>query len=194
MPVEGRPLHDDELVARARQGDIDAYGELVQRHQAVATRLAAIIGGSADADDVAQDAFVKAFAALERFRAGAAFRPWLLSIVANEARNRRRRAGRQARLAVQMAVVTSSGDAAPSPEEAALAHDRRESLMAAMNRLPERDRVVLACRFLAELSEAETAKALRCPAGTVKSRTARALSRLRAQLGPEPETAAVTDA
>ena len=193
VPVEGRPLHDEELVARAKQGDIDAYGELVQRHQAAAARLAAVIAGPSDADDVAQDAFVKAFAALDRFRAGAAFRPWLLCIVANEARNRRRRSGRQARLAIRVAVARSSGDAAPSPEDAAVAQERREALMAAMHALPERDRMVLACRFLVGLSEAETAEALRCATGTVKSRTARALARLRQHLGPEPESALVSD-
>jgi len=193
VPVEGRPLHDEELVARAQEGDTDAYGELVQRHQAAAARLAAVVAGPTDADDVAQEAFVKAFGALGRFRAGAAFRPWLMSIVANEARNRRRRSGRQARLALRVAAARVSGDAAPSPEDAALAGERRAALLAAMHALPERDRVVLACRFLIGLSEAETAEALRCPTGTVKSRTARALARIRQHLGPEPESALVND-
>ncbi len=90
------------------------------------------------------------------------FRPWLLRIVANEARNRRRSAGRRAGLALR-AAAAASGDAAPSPEAAALAHERRESCSTALGRLDERDRDVLVHRFLLELGEEETAAALGCP-------------------------------
>src|SRR3970040_1702357 len=69
-----------------------AYEELVRRYQDVAVRTAHVIAPAADADDAAQEAFVKAWIALPRFRAGAPFRPWLLQIVANEARHRRRSA------------------------------------------------------------------------------------------------------
>ncbi len=158
------------------------------RHQAAAIRLAAFIAGPSDADDVAQDAFVKAYRALGRFRDGAAFRPWLLRIVANEARNRRRFAGRQARLALRL-VDVPVGD--PTPEDAVVAAERREALLAALNGLSERDRMVLGCRFLVGLSEAETAVALDCAAGTVKSRTSRALDRLRARLDPSTREAVV---
>jgi RNA polymerase sigma factor (sigma-70 family) len=177
--VEGRPLDEGALVERAKQGDIDAYEELVHRHQLAAIRLAWAIGAGADAEDAVQDAFVKAFAALGRFRPGAPFRPWLLRIVANETRNRQRRAGRQARLALRETGARPSGDAAPSPEEAVLDRERRRRLLAAVESLPERDRLVVACRYFAELSEAETASALGWPIGTVKSRLSRALARLR---------------
>ena len=91
---------DADLVARARSGDDRAFGMLVARHQTVAFRTAYVIcGDTADAEDAAQDAFIKARAAMGRFRAGAPFRPWLLTIVANEARNRRRAAGRRSALA-----------------------------------------------------------------------------------------------
>ncbi|MEK7863670.1 MAG: sigma factor, partial [Chloroflexota bacterium] len=94
--VEGRLAEDRELVERARQGDQDAYGALVTRYQAVAARTAYVItGNDADAEDAAQEAFVKAFYALGRFREGAPFRPWLLRIVANEAINRRKASGRR---------------------------------------------------------------------------------------------------
>ena len=84
---------DADLAARARSGDDRAFGMLVERHQTVAFRTAYVICGSAaDAEDAAQDAFIKARGAIGRFRAGAPFRPWLLTIVANEARNRRRSA------------------------------------------------------------------------------------------------------
>ena len=70
-----------------RGGDRDAYAELVRRHAPVAIRTAALLGAGGDAEDVVQEAFVKAYAALDRFRPGAPFRPWLLRIVANETRN-----------------------------------------------------------------------------------------------------------
>src|SRR5919204_3000306 len=102
--VEGRPLDDQELVERARGGDARAYEALVRRYQELAFRTAWVIAGTAaDAEDAAQDGFVKAWSALGRFRAGAPFRPWLLQIVANEARNRRRSAGRRVELAVRAA-------------------------------------------------------------------------------------------
>ncbi|CAA9490528.1 MAG: RNA polymerase sigma factor RpoE, partial [uncultured Solirubrobacteraceae bacterium] len=95
-------VEDAELIVRARSGDRDAYGMLVQRHQRIAFRTAyAVCGDAADAEDAAQDAFVKAYRALGRFRDGSPWRPWLLTIVANEARNRRRSAGRREHLAVR---------------------------------------------------------------------------------------------
>jgi RNA polymerase sigma-70 factor (ECF subfamily) len=104
----------------------------------------------------------------------------LLTIVANEARNRRRSAGRREGLALRAAGEerTSSG-AAPSPESALLAGELRGDLLAALDRLREDDRLVLGCRFLLELSEAETAAALGVRRGTVTTRTSRALGRLR---------------
>jgi len=89
-------LTDTDLIARARSGDDHAFGMLVARHQTVAFRTAYVIcGEAADAEDAAQEAFIKARAAIGRFRPEAPFRPWLLTIVANEARNRRRAAGRR---------------------------------------------------------------------------------------------------
>jgi RNA polymerase sigma-70 factor, ECF subfamily len=82
--VVGRPLEEDELVARAQAGDVEAYEALVQRTQAIAFRTAYLVtGNAADAEEAAQDAFVKAHRALGRFRRGSPFRPWLLRIVAN---------------------------------------------------------------------------------------------------------------
>ena len=76
----------------------------MRAHQDIAFRVACLAGGSAaDAEEAAQEGFVKAWRALPRFRAGAPFRPWLLAIVANEARNRRRAAGRRAGLALRAA-------------------------------------------------------------------------------------------
>ena len=175
-----RPPTEEELVERAKWGDEDAYGELVRAHQGIAFRTAYLVAGSAaEAEDAAQEGFVKAFRALGRFRRGSPFRPWLLQIVANEARNRRRSSGRRAALALRAGEERSSGDAAPSPEGTLLARDEREALLEAVNALREEERLVIACRYFLELSEEETAAALDIRLGTVKSRTSRALKHLR---------------
>jgi len=178
--VEGRPLEERELVLRAQRGDERAYEEIVRAYQEIAFRVAYLITGSAaDAEDSAQDGFIKAWRALGRFRTEAPLRPWLLRIVANEARNRRRSAGRRAQLVLRAEREMSSGGAAPAPEAAVLSRDERERLLAALETLSEDGRLVLACRYLLGLSEDETAAALDVRRGTVKSRTARALERLR---------------
>ena len=180
--MEGRPLEDAELIERARAGEVMAYEELVRRHQDVAVRTAYVIAPDSDAEDAAQEAFVKAYAALGRFHAGAPFRPWLLRIVANEARNRRRSAGRRTGLALRAAEDRRPGDAAPSPESAVLAHETRATLLGAVNRLRPEDREVIGARYFLDLSEAETAETLGIARGTVKSRLSRALGRLRTEL------------
>src|SRR4051812_48602111 len=181
--VVSRPLAEESLVERARRGDAAAFEELVVAYQGIAFRTAYLIARDAsDAEEAAQDGFVKAYRALGRFRAGSPFRPWLLAIVANEARNRRRSAGRRAALALRAAVDDRTGDAAPSPEAALLAGEGRGRLLAAVESLREEDRDVIACRYFLELSEEETAVALDVPQGTVKSRTHRALERLREAL------------
>lgn len=178
--MEGRPLEDIALVDRAKGGDTAAYESLVRRHQQTAFRTAYVITGDAsEAEDAAQDAFVKAYYALGRFRSGAPFRPWLLRIVANEARNRRSASGRRATLSLRAALDRPSGDAAPSPEAAALAHEQRAALVQAVNGLRPEDRQAIALRYFLDLDEEEMAAALNCARGTVKSRLSRALGRLR---------------
>ena len=180
--MEGRPLEEAQLVDRARRGDVGAYEQLVRNYQRLAVRTAHVITGeAADAQDAAQEAFVKAFYSLNRFREGAPFRPWLLRIVANEAINRRNAAWRKSRLALRVAESRTPDDAAPSPEAAALGHELRAELVDALNRLKPEDRLVVAYRYFFDLSEAEMADALGCRRGTVKSRLSRALERLRAE-------------
>ena len=179
----GRPLDDGELVTRAQQGDVAAYEELVRMYQAIAFRTAYLLAGSTeDAEEAAHDAFLKAFHALRRFRRGTPFRPWLLAIVANEARNRRRSAGRRHALALRAAGEIRPGDAAPSPEAAVLSRERQDLVLAAVNRLSEEHRLVVACRYFLDLSETETASVLGIRTGTVKSRLSRALERLRKEV------------
>jgi RNA polymerase sigma-70 factor (ECF subfamily) len=150
------------------RGDGTAFAALVQPHEAMAFRVAYVIAGDAqEAEDATQEALLKAWRALGRFRAGEPFRPWLLQIVANEARNRRRSAGRRLRLALR---------AAAEPRAAAT---QPEGLLEALNELPDDARTVLVCRYVLGLSEQETAATLDVAPGTVKSRTARALERLR---------------
>jgi RNA polymerase sigma factor (sigma-70 family) len=187
--VEGRPPDDIALAERARHGDERAFEELVRTYQGIAFRTAYLFTrSSADAEEAVQVGFVKAWRALPRFRPGAAFKPWLLRIVANEAHNRRRSVRRRAELTLRASAAQPPEDAAPSPEGAALGRERREELLRAVERLEERDRDVLTCRYFLELSEEETAQALGVRRGTVKSRTARALERLRSQLGVEVAT------
>ena len=149
-------------------------------YQGIAFRTAYLIArNGGDAEEAAQDGFVKAWRALGRFREGSPFRPWLLRIVANEASNRRRSAGRRAGLALRAATQEPSGDAAPSPESALLSSEQRATLLAAVEELPEEQRNVVALRYFVGLSEVEVAETLGVPQGTVKSRNARALERLR---------------
>src|ERR1700736_2881589 len=184
--MEGRPT-DPELFARAQRGNQAAYEEIVQRYQQIAFRTAYVITGSAaDAEDAAQEGFVKAFRALGRFRAGADPRPWLLRIVANEARNRVRSSQRRYGLELRLAEGFRPGDAAPSPETAAVAAEDRLRLLQLVNALGEEDRLVVTSRYFLELSSEETAAALGIPEGTVKSRLSRALARLRTKYEEAP--------
>jgi RNA polymerase sigma-70 factor (ECF subfamily) len=190
----GQP-DESHLVLAARAGDRSAFETLVAPHLEVAFRAAFLITGSAaDAQDAAQEALVKAWLAIDRFRPEAPFRPWLVRIVINEAHNRRRSAGRQTGLALRLArthepstlggrVSHASEASAPGAESVALAAERRAQLLAAVAALREDDQLVVAARYFIGLSEAETATALSLPTGTVKSRLSRALGRLRDALG-----------
>jgi RNA polymerase sigma factor (sigma-70 family) len=175
-------LDDATAVARARTGDLDAYEVLVARYTAPAHRAAVLLGAGADADDVVQEALVKAYRQLARFRGDAGFRPWLLAIVANETRNLHRSRRRRDGLVLRAAAREDPEPTGPDPADSAVAVERRQRLVDQLRLLDVRDRQVLVCRFLLDLSEAETAVTLDLPKGTVKSRTARALKRLRDRL------------
>src|SRR5258708_27066385 len=91
------PRSDAELVIAARTGDLDAFANLVERHRVPALRFAYGIAGN-EAEDAVQEGFVKAFRNLGGFRTDAAFKPWLFTIVAHQARNRRRATSRRSKL------------------------------------------------------------------------------------------------
>jgi RNA polymerase sigma-70 factor (ECF subfamily) len=167
------------LVERARRGDCDAFGELVRGHTADALRLASFITRSrADAEDATQEAFIKAFHALDRFQGDRDLRPWLLRIVANEAKNLVRASGRRARRERLAGFDPTLTTVLTAPADGLAGSDQPE-LVAALAALNERDREVIGYRYFAGLDEAAMATAMRCAPGTVKSRLARALGRLR---------------
>lgn len=173
---------DEGLVERARRGDVDAYTEIVTRYQSLAQRTAYVITrDAAAAEDAAQEAFVKAYRALGSFRPGAPLRPWLLRIVANEAINRAKSASRHRTVELSL-VEARAGDPEGSPEAHALASERREIVVRALNELSEDDRTVIAYRWFFDLSEGEMSEALGIARGTVKSRLSRAMARLRERL------------
>jgi RNA polymerase sigma factor (sigma-70 family) len=180
-------IDDAEAVALARGGDLDAYALLVARYTLQAHRAAFLLGAREESDDVVQDAFVKAFLHLASFRVGKPFGPWLLRIVANETRNLTRSRRRRAELVLRLPNPDSDGAAAAGPADEVVAAELRAEMMAAVNALPDRERRVLVCRYFLELSEAETAQVLGWPLGSVKSRTSRALTRLRGQLRPSEQ-------
>jgi RNA polymerase sigma factor (sigma-70 family) len=175
-------LDDAAAVARARTGDVDAYEVLVVRYTPPAHRAAVLLGAGADADDVVQEAFVKAYRQLAHYHGRSGFRPWLLAIVANETRNLHRSRHRRDGLVLRAAAREHPEPDSPDPADSVLAGERRRQLVEQIRALDLRDREVLVCRFLLDLSEAETAETLGLPKGTVKSRTSRALSKLRGRL------------
>ncbi len=178
----GRIVVDEAaVIARVRAGEPEAYAELVRAHTGIAIRAARALGAGADAEDVVQQAFIKAYCSLGRFRDGAAFKPWLLSIVANETRNTVRTAVRQRTLAGREAAFVEAEPLIPEaadPAVAAVETERRTALLAALEQLSEEHRLVVTYRYLLEMDEPETAQALGWPRGTVKSRLNRALRKL----------------
>jgi len=177
-----RAIEDAEAVARARDGDLDAYSVLVARYTLRAHRAAFLLGAGEESDDIVQEAFVKAFRHLSRFRVGEPFGPWLLRIVANETKNLSRSRRRRAALALRLCTTEPAEGAPDGPIEEVLAAERRARLVAVVSALPDRERRVVVCRYFLDLSEAETAQVLGWPLGSVKSRTSRALNRLRGLL------------
>ena len=172
-------IDEAEAIAGARAGDPRAFSALVERHQEVAFRTAyLILRDAAQAEDVAQDAFVRAYQKLSGFRAGEPFRPWLLRIVTNlalnEVRSRARRRGLFERL------TAFRPEPLPAPDRETETSEERHLLWQAINELREEDRVVLYLRYFLELPEREIAIVIGQQPGTVKSRLIRASARLRA--------------
>jgi RNA polymerase sigma-70 factor, ECF subfamily len=166
--------HDRRLVDRAVTGDLGAFEELVERHRDVVTRVVGRIASAPDAEDVSQDAFLRAFHRLERFRADASFRAWLLQITHNAAVDHLTRRRPEP---VEDAGAHSEG---PEREVARLPAERLESreriarLETKLRGLPPEHRAVLVLRDVEGLSYEEIAGITEAPLGTVKTRLFRA--------------------
>jgi RNA polymerase sigma-70 factor (ECF subfamily) len=178
--------NDSDLVRRARGGDLTAFGDLVERHRAIVYRVAARMVGADDADDVTQDAFLRAFHRLDRFRGDAPFRGWLLRIAHNAALDcldRRRRDPDPLSAAGggesgDGDVVSVGAVAAKSPAEALEASERRARLEAKLDSLRASHRSVLVLRDLEGFAYDEIAELTEMPLGSVKGRLSRALAEL----------------
>ncbi len=176
-------MSEAELIACARAGDGSAWETLTRQHQEAVFRLAyLILGDPADADDVAQETFIRAYHALDRFDLARAARPWLLSIAANLARNRLRSFGRYWGALQRLARADPESMSSPGVDSNG---GENRLLWQAVRRLNRVDQEIIYLRYFSEMSEAETAEALQIPPGTVKSRTHRALGRLRAVIEKE---------
>ena len=182
-------VNEAHILACVRAGERQAFADLVRLHTPVAHATAVLLGAGADADDVVQESFVKAYRGLGGFRDGSPFRPWLLRIVANETRNLHRSSVRRRRREQTVAesdLLPGLGEHA-DPADLLISRDRQQQLRSELLKLPEPQRKVMICRYLIDLDEAETATVLGIARGTVKSRTHRALDRLRDAMSGGPE-------
>jgi RNA polymerase sigma factor (sigma-70 family) len=175
-----RASSDDEadLVARAAGGDHEAYAALVRPYERVAYRVAAAITGrSADAEEASQNGLLKAYRSLDRFTPGAAFRPWLLRIVVNEAHNVVRSTRRHERLGAR---ARAQHDAATAgPEDAVVTREEVATVLGALGRLSEADRLAVALRYFAELPDSEAAALAGTSKESYRVRLLRARRRLK---------------
>lgn len=166
-----------ELAALAAAGDRSAFGELVRRHGSAVRGLLRRMGApAAEADDVAQDAFLAAFERIGEFRGEGTFGAWVKKI---SARAYLRRLQKERRIASLASASDDGEEAAPAPDTAG-----RIDLDDALRALGAAERICVSMCYGAGLSHAEAADALNLPLGTVKSHVKRGLEKLRARLAP----------
>lgn len=195
----GRVQDERAAIERAQQGDAEAFGSLVGRYQEVAFRVAFLtVRDEAEAQDVAQEAFVRAYRALGRFDVRQPFRPWLLRIVTNLALNSRRSTRRRGEMSQRYEREYEPQSGSAAPEVTALAKEQAQLVWQAMGALRPQEQMLLYLRYFLGASEEEAATAIGRPVGTVKSRLHRALRRLRGiiekrypELTPPPHTGSV---
>jgi RNA polymerase sigma-70 factor (ECF subfamily) len=175
-------VSESELITRARQKDEAAWETLVKQHQEKAFRLAYLLMGDADeAEDIVQEAFIRALGNMERFDTTRPFRPWLLSITANLARNRHRTIARYL-AALSRLLRAEPAPASNTGEASSVQECEAQILWQAVRRLSTNDQEIIYLRYFLDLSEAEMAATLNIAPGTVKSRLHRALKRLRVDM------------
>jgi RNA polymerase sigma-70 factor (ECF subfamily) len=170
-------LDESTLIRRAVNGDVSAWEPLVRTHQEPVFRLSyLLLGDPDDAEDIAQETFLRAWNHLKGFDTTRPLRPWLLSIASNLASNRRRSAGRY------LSALTRAFRDEPSPagiEEKSMKRMQSNELWKAVQSLNGNDQQIVYLRYFLDLSVAETAEVLQIAEGTVKSRLSRALEKLR---------------
>lgn len=170
---------DRELVDRAQGGDLAAFEQLVERHRDVVHRVARRVVGRHDADDVSQDAFLRAFHRLERFRGEGTFRSWLLQITYNTALNAAERSRREpAEASEDLAETNPATEPDRVPAERLERRERRERLEMKLGALRPAHRSVLVLRDVEGLSYEEIAQLTEMPLGSVKGRLHRARAEL----------------
>ncbi|HEU4700365.1 MAG TPA: sigma-70 family RNA polymerase sigma factor [Gemmatimonadales bacterium] len=178
-------MTDAALADRAATGDAEAFGQLVERYTPVARRVArALLGDPADADDAVQDGLLSAWRAIERYDSGRPFRPWLLRIVLNAARDLGRRRVARRTDPAEPAVLERIAGTGPSPEAATDRALLRDALDRALAALPERQRVAVTLFDGEGYAHAEIAALLEVPEGTVRSDLFHGRRALRSALRP----------
>jgi RNA polymerase sigma-70 factor, ECF subfamily len=192
LPDDKRDDPDAELAQQAAAGDRDAFDQLVRRYDArIVTLARALTGGSPDAEDLAQEAFIRAFRGIRRFRGQSAFRTWLHTIAVNVIRTHHAQRSRWRRLFTEPVETDADGgteiDRAAVPGfEADVV--RRDVIDRALARLPDELRLVVTLRDVQGLDYREIADVLGVPMGTVESRLFRARQKLKPLLAPVMET------
>lgn len=175
------------LIAKSQQGDVEAFGELVSIYEKqVYTVAYRFMGNPEDASDLTQEAFVRAFRAISRFRGEASFKTWIYHIVANVCRDELRKRKKQAVVSLDAPIVTGDGYIAREQEDWSLAPERvydsielQETIQQLLNQLIPEYRQVLVLREIQGFTYEEIANILECSLGTVKSRINRARKALR---------------
>lgn len=163
---------------RARAGSPEAFETLVRRHQGVAYRVARRLVGPDDADDVTQDAFLRAFHRLGHYRGDGSFRAWVLQIVRNTALNALEARRTEPYEAIEELVEAEPAGSARTPVDQLEGRERRERLEAKVRLLPPAHRTVLVLRDIEGFSYEEVAAVTETPLGSVKGRLHRARSEL----------------
>jgi len=174
-------------LARARGGDDDAFGELVRHFEADVQRLCRrLLGSAAEAEDAAQDCFLRAHGALGRYDPARPFRPWLLAIAARRSIDLLRRRQREARIfELGEREGESPSPAAATPLDHGLSAERRARLLRAVEALPDRYRAPLVLRYYADLDFAEIAEILAVSRNQVATLLFRGRQRLREAFAEE---------
>ena len=183
--ASNRCVSDTELVERARAGDADAFGELVERYQAAVYRVArAALRSATEADDVTQEAFIAAYRKLRDYRGDASFKTWLLAIAWNTARMQRRSAWRW----LDRFRQTDDADPLPGPrpipsqEQALISRDVRARVRQTVMTLSPNYREALLLSTTDDLTMEEMGAILGVPSGTVKWRLSEGRRQLKAKL------------